>query len=455
MATEVLMPRQGQSVESCIIIGWHVNEGDTVDEGQALCEVETDKATFEVEAPAAGTVLGIFYPDDADVEVLKVIAAIGEPGEDVSALRPADESPEPQNVEQGTSNDEVKEEVKETSAVQDSTFDIRDSGPVTGLASPRAKKLAEKKGVDVSALAGTGPEGRVIERDVAAAQPVAVTPAAAAKAAAEGIELPGSGSGLGGRITLADLKSVAPEAVGDAVAAMDFPGAASEIPVKGVRKVVAGRMLASLQNTAQLTLNSSADARSILGYRRKCKAAPEEAGVGGISINDVVLYATVKTLAEFPELNAHWLGDKMVQFENVHLGFAVDTPRGLMVPVIRYANLMTLKQLSAEAKRLAKACIEGTVDPDALKGGTFTVTNLGAMGIESFTPVLNAPEVGILGVCTIQPKPVMNKEGGADFIPHLGLSLTFDHCAADGAPAARFLASLRTKLAAFELTLAG
>ena len=445
MATEILMPRQGQSVESCIIIEWKVNEGDVVTEGQALCEVETDKATFEVEATAAGTVLGIFYPADADVDVLKVIAAIGEPGEDISGLRPE----EPQNIEQGISNDEVKEEskVEAPSAVQDSTFDIRNSGVASG-ASPRAKNLAEKKGVDVATVAGTGPNGRVIERDVAAAR--AISPVAAAKAAAEGLAVPTTGTGMGGRVLAADLGR------GDMdVARMaDFPGATTEIPVKGVRKVVAGRMLASLQNTAQLTLNASADARSILGYRAKCKAAPEEAGVGGISINDVVLYAAIKTLAEFPELNAHYLGDKIVNFENVHLGFAVDTPRGLMVPVIRYANLMTLKQLSAEAKRLAMACIEGTVDPDALSGGTFTVTNLGAAGIESFTPVLNAPEVGILGVCNIQPKPVMNGSE-VEFVPHIGLSLTFDHCAADGAPAARFLVSLKQKLAAFELTLAG
>jgi pyruvate dehydrogenase E2 component (dihydrolipoamide acetyltransferase) len=237
---------------------------------------------------------------------------------------------------------------------------------------------------------------------------------------------------------------------------MDFPGSTTEIPVKGVRKVVAGRMLNSLQTTAQLTLNTSADARSILGYRAKCKDAPEDAGVGGIGINDMVLYATIKTLGEFPEFNAHYLGSKIVEFDNVHLGFAVDTPRGLMVPVIRYANLMSLKQLSVETKRLAKACIEGTIDPDALSGGTFTVTNLGAMGIESFTPVLNAPEVGILGVCSIQPKPVM-KGSDVEFVPHMGLSLTFDHCAVDGAPGARFLAVMRQKLAdfAFELTLAG
>jgi pyruvate dehydrogenase E2 component (dihydrolipoamide acetyltransferase) len=453
MATEVLMPRQGQSVESCIIIEWKVNEGDVVAEGQPLCEVETDKATFEVESPAAGTVLGIFYPADADVEVLKVIAAVGAAGEDISAMRPAESS---EVSEQKSEVSEPVQEEKPAVASAPVTSDLGSptsvSGP-TGKASPRAKKLAAKKGVDISTVAGTGPGGRVIERDVAAAQ--VVTPAAQAKAAIEGLSIPSIGTGLGGRVTAADLMSVAPEDVAEVVATMDFPGAVNEIPVKGVRKVVAGRMLNSLQTTAQLTLNASADARSVLGYRAKCKAAPEEAGVGGISINDVVLFATVKTLMEFPELNAHMLGNKIVEFENVHLGMAVDTPRGLMVPVIRYANLMSLKQLSAEAKRLAKACIAGTVDPDSLSGGTFTVTNLGAAGIESFTPVLNAPEVGILGVCSIQPKPVMNKAGGADFVPHMGLSFTFDHCAADGAPAARFMSSLRQKLAAFELTLAG
>ncbi|MBN2685649.1 MAG: 2-oxo acid dehydrogenase subunit E2 [Pontiellaceae bacterium] len=439
MATEVLMPRQGQSVESCIIIEWKVAEGDVVTEGQPLCEVETDKATFEVEATASGTLLGIFYPADADVEVLKTICVIGEEGEDIRALRPADESAD---MKPETGN--LKPE-KETSAVQEkpaSNFTSQVSS-FSNVASPRAKRLAEKKGVDVSKLAGSGPGGRVIERDVAAAP--AVTPAAAAKAAAERWSIPASGSGLGGRIVAEDL-----------TAGPEFPGAITEIPVKGVRKVVAGRMLASLQNTAQLTLNSSADARSILDYRAKCKAAPEAAGVGGISINDSVLYSTARTLTKFPELNAHWLGDKMVQFEHVHLGFAVDTPRGLMVPVIRYADRMDLKQLSAEAKRLAAACQDGLIDPDSLSGGTFTVTNLGAMGIESFTPVLNAPEVGILGVCAIQPKPVING-AEVEFVPHMGLSLTFDHCAVDGAPAARFLSALRKTLAefTFELTLAG
>ena len=261
--------------------------------------------------------------------------------------------------------------------------------------------------------------------------------------------MPAVGSGMGGRIVAGDLAAAPP----DATASIEFPEDATVIPVKGIRKVVAGRMLASLQNTAQLTLNASADVRSVLDARARCKNAPDEEGVNGITINDIVLYVTIMTLAEFPDLNAHWLGDKIVQFENVHLGFAVDTPRGLMVPVIRNANRMTLSELSCETKRLAGACSEGTIDPDALTGGTFTVTNLGAMGIESFTPVLNAPEVGILGVCSIQPRPVM-KGADVEFVPHMGLSLTFDHCAVDGAPAARFLASLRQQIADFHIQTA-
>ena len=440
MATEVLMPRQGQSVESCIIIEWKVNEGDVVAEGQAICEVETDKATFEVEATASGTMLGIFYPADSDVDVLKIIAAIGEPGEDVSALRPVDVA-EISNDEQGTPNVEVKEDIEKPSSVQSSTFDIQHSGP-SGKASPRAKRLAEKKGVDISQVSGSGPEGRVIERDVAAAP--AISPAAAAKAAATGMNVPTIGTGMGGRVLAGDL--------GAEITTLAFPGAVKEIPVKGIRKLIAGRMLDSLQTAAQVTLNASADARSIMNYRKLCKAAPAEIGVGGINLGDAVLYMVAQTLGEFPELNAHWMGKKIVQFEEVHLGFAVDTPRGLMVPVIRHANRLSLQQISMEAKRLGLACIEGTIDPDALSGGTFTVTNLGAMGIESFTPVLNTPEVGILGVCAIQPKPVMSGDD-VEFIPHMGLSITFDHQAVDGAPAAKFLARLRQKFAAFEFEL--
>ena len=436
MATEVLMPRQGQSVESCIIVGWKVKEGDTVKTGQPLCEVETDKATFEVEAPVDGTMLGVFYPDGSDVPVLKIIAAIGAPGEDISAFRPKGE------VKRETGN--VKPEEKTVVAeVAVSSFKSQVSGTSSGV-SPRARNLAAAKGLDASTLAGSGPDGRVIERDVKAALAgqAPLSPAAKAKIAA-------IGSGIGGRILATDVHAPsAAHAPAPALPEVNYSveqmGALKEILVKGVRKLVAARMLSSMQTTAQLTMHTSADARAVLSARKKFK---DSADKGGITINDLVLYAVARTLVSFPELNAYWLGEKLVQFENVHLGFAVDTPRGLMVPVIRFANKLSLEEISAEAKRLSTACIKGSIDPDALKGGTFTVTNLGAAGIEMFTPVLNAPEVGILGICSVQPKPVMKKDGGVEFIPHMGLSITFNHCATDGAPAGRFLAAMREALA--------
>lgn len=439
MATEVLMPRQGQSVESCIIIGWSVKEGDAVTEGQPLCEVETDKATFEVPAPAAGTVLGIFYPADSDVEVLKVIAAIGEPGEDISGLRPEISEDREQKTEDSTPVTSQKVEMP----IPSSALRPLSSGTSEGV-SPRARALAASKGIDASTIAGSGPEGRVIERDVLAAlaSGAPISRAAQAKIAA-------IGSGIGGRILSADVQApVAAAPAAPVIPQVSYSeetfGSLKEIAVKGVRKLVASRMLSSMQTTAQLTMHTSADARALLDCRKQFKASEDKAG---ITINDLVLYAVAQTVVEFPDLNAYWLGEKMVQFENVHLGFAVDTPRGLMVPVIRFANKLSLEEISAEAKRLGRACIKGTIDPDALTGGTFTVTNLGAAGIEMFTPVLNAPEVGILGICNVQPKPVMTKDGGVEFVPHMGLSITFNHCATDGAPVGGFLAAIRTKLA--------
>ena len=177
-------------------------------------------------------------------------------------------------------------------------------------------------------------------------------------------------------------------------------------------------------------------------------------GLRGITINDLVLFAVARTLPAFPGVNALFTGDAIHQHKHVHLGIAVDTPRGLMVPVVRMADTLSLRQLSAEAKRLATACLEGKVLPDEMNGGTFTVTNLGAMGIESFTPVLNPPQVAILGVCNIQPKPI-EQGGQVIFAPHIGLSLTINHQVVDGAPAARFVQALGQAIAQIDLLLAG
>lgn len=191
----------------------------------------------------------------------------------------------------------------------------------------------------------------------------------------------------------------------------------------------------------------------MLAYRKRLKDSPEALGLARVTINDLVLFAVARTLPQFPGLNATFSEETISQYKNVHLGFAVDTPRGLLVPVIRRANLLSLKQLAQETKRLTAACLDSTISADEMSGGTFTVTNLGSFGIESFTPVLNPPQVAILGVGNVNLKPV-EVEGEVQFIPHLGLSLTINHQVVDGAPAARFVQTFAQNVAAFELLLA-
>jgi pyruvate dehydrogenase E2 component (dihydrolipoamide acetyltransferase) len=226
------------------------------------------------------------------------------------------------------------------------------------------------------------------------------------------------------------------------------------VKVTGVRKVIAERMLASLQTTAQLTLHASADARGLQGLRARFKGSDPAFGLQAVTINDLILLAVARTLPQHRDLNAQFQGDTLSRFAHVQLGLAVDTPAGLMVPVIRNAGQLSLRQISQEAKRLVAACQARRVTPDELRGGTFTVTNLGGLGIESFTPVLNPPEVAILGVGNINLKPVQVGQEVA-FVPNIGLSLTINHQVVDGAPAARFLQALARSLTDIDLLLAG
>lgn len=448
MATVVTMPRLGNTVESSIIVRWIKQKGETVAEGEALCEVETDKATLEVPSPVSGTLLEMFFAEGDDVPVMTTIAAIGAPGENVESLRPggavsAVPAAAPAEPPAG----------RQPAAEQSSAPAAGAEVPVVGV-SPRARSLAKQKGFDPVGLAGSGPGGRVIERDVLAALAARprMTPLAQAMVSKGEFVAPPKGSGAGGRITSKDLSPAA----APLPAAMPQPGAEDEVevvPVRGVRKVIAERMLASMQTTAQLTLNTSADARALLAYRKRLKNSPEALGLQKVTINDLVHFAVSRTLPLFRDLNALFEGDQISLYRAVNLGFAVDTPRGLIVPVIRRADRLSLRQLAAEASRLAAACQDGKASPDDLSGGTFTVTNLGSLGIESFTPVLNPPQVAILGVSSINLKPV-EVDGQVEFVPHLGLSLTINHQVVDGAPAARFLQALGQNLAQLDVLLA-
>ena len=437
MATIVVMPQLGNSVESCIIVEWMIAEGDTVAVDQTLASIETDKSTMEVPSTAAGTVLKLLWEEGDEVPVKDPLIIVGEPGEDISGLVPgADAAP------------------TEAAPAEQAAAPAFATERATGAVSPRARALAASRGVDASAISeGSGPHGRVIERDVAAA--IAAGPVLTSAARAAGVSAT-EGTGIGGRVSVADAgrtPEAAPAAAVAAPAGADYPGASTSAPLKGVRKVVAKRMMESLTSTAQLTLNTTANAAGILALRKKVKNADEALGLNKITLNDLVCFAVSRTLPKYPVFNAHLEDGVLTQFEQVHLGFACDTPRGLLVPVIRSAQALGLKAFSDEAKRLAGGAIDGTIAPDFLSGGTFTVSNIGSFGIETFTPVINLPQTAILGVGAITPRPAVAADGTIGVEQRLNLSLTIDHQVIDGADGARFLRDLVAAIENIDVTV--
>jgi pyruvate dehydrogenase E2 component (dihydrolipoamide acetyltransferase) len=297
--------------------------------------------------------------------------------------------------------------------------------------------------INFSSLPGSGPEGRIIERDIiikVKATPKA-TPLARSISFEDHVDLPSAGTGPLGKVLAGDVKKARPSTGG-----ADY----QDIKITNIRRLIAENMHASLQNTAQLTLHTSADARKIKSLRNKYKIEAENSEGPNITINDLVCYAVVKALVRHPEMNAHYLGDTLRYFSNIHLGFAVDTERGLMVPTVMNANHLKLDGLTLRMKDLAQQAQSGKINPELLTGATFTITNLGAYGVEIFTPVLNPPQIGILGLNTITMHPSQMEDGSFGFIPKIGLSLTFDHRAIDGAPAAAFLRDVKLEIENFE-----
>ncbi len=419
MANAVIMPKAGITVESCIIGTWEKKVGDAVKVGDILFTYETDKASFECESTAEGTLLEIFFGEGDEVPCLVNVCAVGNPGEDCSALRSGgDAAPAPVAEEKPATPAEVQ--AAPAAPVATAASDERTA------VSPRARKLAERAGVDASLATPTGPNGRIIERDVrvlmenppapVAQEEAAAAPAPAAKAVVEETEY-------------------------------------RDVKFSGIRRAISKSMHTSLSTMAQLTHNSSFDATAILAYRKTLKAAEGE--YAGITLGDIILYAVSRTLLNHPDLNAHMLDDNNIRlFTHVNLGVAVDTPRGLMVPTIFHADEMSLLEISKAVKQLAAECREGNISPDKLTGGSFTVSNLGSLGIESFTPVINPPQTGILGVdCSID-RVRRGKNGEIELYPAMGLSLTYDHRAVDGAPASRFLKELGENLERFTALLA-
>ncbi|MFW5752567.1 MAG: dihydrolipoamide acetyltransferase family protein [Planctomycetota bacterium] len=470
MATPVILPKQGNSVETCLIQEWKKTPGDTVEQDEVLLEVETDKAVVEVVAPCSGTLLETFVEVDEDVPVMSTIAAIGEPGEDIADIRPAGEVP-PASAEESAGVDPVaamaeadghappSPAASAPAATASAPAGAPSAATGTGAgSSPRARALAAAHGINVAELDGTGPQGLVIERDVAALSVgrARLSPAAAEALQRGGLVAPERGTGPDGMVLIEDLRQAAATEPISFAAAAPEQGGYEDIKLPNIRRIIAERMRASLSGSAQYTLNASARADALQALRQRFKAGAEALGLPNITIGDMIVFAVSRVLQRFPELNAHFLGEHIRRFTDVNLGVAVDTPRGLMVPVLPQVDRMTLAQISAAFRPLATECQNGSIDPDRLQGGSFTVSNLGALGIESFTPVLNVPEVAILGVGGIQLRPYPDAEDpdAVTFAPTLALSLTCDHQAVDGAPAARFLQALCRALENMDALLA-
>jgi pyruvate dehydrogenase E2 component (dihydrolipoamide acetyltransferase) len=455
MAVVVILPKQGQSVESCIITEIKKKKGDSVSKGDILFTYETDKASFEEESPADGVVLECFYKDGDEVPVLLNMMVIGQPGEE-APLSPPDGG-KPESGEQPVNNQNQSSEnitpIANQQVEQNSVINAKASPPGElggGFISPRAKNLAIKEAVDTSSITGTGPHGRIIEKDVLAAleNRPKMTPLAKKIAAEEGLQPQGAGTGLAGTAKSSDLL---PPPV-NTTYGVDY----DDKKISNMRKIIAKSMHASLQNSAQLTHHLGADARRIQALRKKAKKAFEAGTLSAnLTINDFVCFAVVKALKKFPNVNSHFLGDTMRLFNKVHLGLAVDTDRGLMVPAVRNADDLSIIGLANQLKEVANSCKKGAISPELLsaEAATFTVSNLGNYGVEIFTPVINLPQSAILGVNTIVPRPKDLGDGVYGFVPYIGLSLTYDHRALDGGEATRFLKQIAIEIETLELDI--
>jgi pyruvate dehydrogenase E2 component (dihydrolipoamide acetyltransferase) len=433
MAKEVFIPKLGQTMEEATIIRWLFPDGAKVEQGQEILEVETDKALFSVEATARGTLhIGAYQPGDV-VPVLTVVATIGKP-EDHFAPGTGQAAPEP--------TAKPSAEVALAGPALAAGADRRPDEVGRVFASPRARMLAEARGVDVAQLTPTGYGGeRVVERDVMAylSQSPKATPVAQRVAVDAGLDLRTvTGSGAGGQITKDDvMRAIAPGAQSTAAAGPDVE-ILQRVPFKGVRAIIADRMATSVHTAAHVTLNMEVDATEFVDMRERLKLRLEQDWGFAPGYNDLLAQIVAMALGRFPYMNARLTAEAVEHLTHVNLGIAVDTERGLLVPVVRRADKKSLREFCQEFRELLERARTGRMLPDDLTGGTFTITNLGMYDVMDFTPIINLPEAAILGVGNIKPQPVA-RDDQIVIRKIMHLSLAFDHRLVDGAPAARFL----------------
>jgi len=431
----ITMPQLGLTMETGTVIQWLVEEGESFTEGQEILEVETDKAAMAVTAQRDGTLAHVLVPGGREVSVGAEVAVAVAPGEEL----PADWKPHEAPVDRSS---------QDRDTVTSPAGPLVDQRPGTTVtASWKARAMAGEADLDLHMLSGTGPHGRIVAADVARAleslgAPEAdLSPVAANLARSLGLQpatIPGSGPG--GRVMRSDVLREAAARIRQAKdlgspAPAVHPLAVETIPLTGVRGKVSERMASSASTTARVTLFREVDATSLMELRDRFIAEGLR-----VSYNDILIRVAARALRDHPEANARMADGRIECLDRVNMGVAVDTPRGLLVPVVIDADNRSIPELAAETHRLIEGARSGDISPDDLTGGTFTITNLGMLGVEGFTPVINLPECCILGVGRIVPKPVV-AEDGVTIAPRpmMSLSLAFDHRVIDGAPAARFL----------------
>lgn len=427
MAQKIIMPKQGLQMTEGHMIQWHKMQGDYVKLGEPLFEIETDKLSIVIDSTAEGTLLKIIHPEGDIVPVAEVVAYIGQEGELIEEkLSPPKPTP---------AITKLKEPV--VRAIGNLHDSLEDSSTEL-FATPRAKLRAEQRHVDLGLVPASGPEGLVIERDVLAFNKKSASPLAEKLAQQNSVDLKSlPGTGLRGKVMAQDVRG----ALSCLKDSSTREALETVMPMDGMRSGIARQMRSSLDTSAQANHSMLVDMSECLRLKEQLKATQIK-----VSINDIVIRCTARALSEFPQINASRVENTIVQKHYVNVGVAIATDKGLLVPVIHHADKKTLPQIAAVTVELADKTRKGSLSPDDLVGGTFTVTNLGMLGVDRFTAIINPPESGILAVGAVKKQAVVLPDDSIAARPMMWLTLTYDHCVTDGAPSARFLGRIKELL---------
>lgn len=410
MATEILMPKLGLTMTEGTVEHWFVHEGDQVEQGDPIVEISSEKLTNEVAAPVSGTVIKIVSQEGDVIPSKKVMAYIGEVGENLAS----DAETEDKSVKEKASKNHKKN--VEIGSSSEETQTIGQTKPFDGeriFITPVARKMAKEQGIDIRDVNGTGGNGRITRLDIARYQP-----------------------------SEKSVSQQAAQSIAESPSKIEY-GAG----LKGMRKTIAGRMMRSVQTTAQVTNQRKVDVTELMKFRKEMKEKIHQPlDNGELSINTLLTKAVILSLQDTPEMNAWYYNGKYIKVEEIHIGMATAIDEGLVVPVIKDAHNMSLSQLGQSIKKVTSEARKGTLDGSLYAGSTFSITNLGGFEIEYFTPIINTPEVGILGVGALQKELALNDNGEVVEKLKLPLSLTYDHQIIDGAPAAEFLSKIANYL---------